>query len=583
MTTTLANYTDGNPLALQILSALLHKPNAPGIVVLLEQLRFDPVKTLSRNDVHEKLNHVFAIAVEYLSEKDYHCFLVVNQFPSSFDEASASAVLIHFLNESEPACLGHLLAHSLLEYNRNSQRYAVIPLLKAFAAGVNISQQYSMVRRQFFPVFAKQLLRTAMERQLLSEVHLLNFLKANYVGIQYLINGYVSRSKNVSDFITSLDLLLPFALSTFDMLPLLQPVNNVEMFWFSVQNFTWNIMNEGFEGQCHEYFEQSVEFETLLADYLLSAGRNNTLELKAGRLSSRAQMLSEQFIKHRVLSASKCIETITLLKYLGHVARYSKDEIVYQNLLKAIMHLASSKKHSYIDADIGTIYFEMNEYNLAVEFLNRSLTSSQGNQRLNAAKTMVLALQRSGQHKLAADTATWLVLYLLEQASMEFHTARLSLFQDGEKYLNYETSLQTATEMLNRFADSFFAAIEISTTVNRTLLSSRLLIHVYDIFFNVNNSLPPSIQVYLEHCLGEPRRSSLSQQTWRNQCLEMEDIMTRQHLVFKQFSMYERRVLCDVSLALTIVRASETSQRTLYSLSSKGLYHYHSNDVKNND
>ena len=549
VTTTLANYTDGNPLALQILSALLHKPNAPGIVVLLEQLRFDPVKTLSRDDVHEKLNHVFEIAVEYLSEKDYQCFLVVNQFPSSFDEASASAVLIHFLNESEPACLGHLLAHSLLEYNRNSQRYAVIPLLKTFAAGVNIAQQYSMIQRQFFPVYAKQLLRMAIERQLLSD--LLNFLKANYVGIQYLINGYVSLSKNASDFNTSLDLLLPFSLSTFDMLPLLQPVNSVEMFWFSVQNFTWNIINEGFEGHCDEFFEQAIEFETLLADYLLSAGRNNTVE--AGRLSSRARMISEQFIKHQALIASDCIETVTLLTYLGHVAKYSRDETVYEYLLKAIMHLASSKNQSFVDADynIGIIYFEMNEYHLAVEFLNRSLTSSQGNQRLNAAKTIVLALQGSGQQELAANTATRLVHYLLEQASSEFHTARLSQFQHGVRSLNYETVLQNATEMLNRYADSFFTAIDIAITVNKTELSLSLLHHVWGIFFNVKNPLPPSIRIFFEHCLEEPRYSFLLQQIWVDQCLEIERSMTRESLVFMQFTMYETRVRCDVLLACT--------------------------------
>ena len=35
-------------------------------------------------------------------------------------------------------------------------------------------------------------------------------------------------------------------------LPFLQPINVVEMFWFSVQNLTWNITCEGFEGHCHD-------------------------------------------------------------------------------------------------------------------------------------------------------------------------------------------------------------------------------------------------------------------------------------------------------------------------------------------
>ena len=558
VTTTLANFTDGNPLALQILSAVLHMPNAPPISALLEQLQHDPVEILSPDSVHEKLNHVFKVAIGYLSDADHQCFLAVCQFPGSFDEALASAVLPHFVNETVPACLRHLLARSLLEYNRNTGRYAVLPLLKTFVNST--SQNYSVMVSQFFPVYVKHLLQTATKKQSISEVHLQNYLKANYLETQYLINGYVSWSNNVSDFDTNVDLILPFALSTFNMLPLLQPVDVVEEFWMAVQKLTWNITSKGLEGQCHECFEKAIEFETMLADYVLSTGRNDTMETV--RLLSRAQALSVQVDKLQSLTASNCTRIVTLLRYLGQVAKYSCNEAVYQNLLKAIMLLASNKNHSSADAlyNIGVIYFELNEYNLAIEFLNRSLTgnSSAGIQHLNAVKTMVLAYHRNGQQELAVDTLTRLLPSSLEQVSLE---ATSTYIEQSVNHLNatdlnpdhhYEKVVQITTETLDRIADTYFTLVDLSITVNDTALSLVLLNHTTDVFFTLNISLSPTIEYFSKHCHDEPSKDPLSQLLWQTQCLEIanNNNFTRLFLVKFRFQLYQMRVVCDMSKAL---------------------------------
>ena len=185
VTTTLANATDGNPLALQILSALLRMPNAPPVSTLMKQMQYDPVEALSPDTVHEKLNLVFKVAIGYLSDADHQCFLAVCQFPGSFDEELALAVLPYLVNETASTCLRHLLARSLLEYNRNTRRYNVLPLLKTFV--ISTSQQYGVMARQYFLMYVQHLLQTAMRKQSLSEVHLHNYLKANYLGIEYLI------------------------------------------------------------------------------------------------------------------------------------------------------------------------------------------------------------------------------------------------------------------------------------------------------------------------------------------------------------------------------------------------------------
>ena len=544
VTTTLANFTDGIPLALQILSALLRMPNAPPISTLLEQLQYDPVEALSPDTVHEKLNHVFKVAIGYLSNADHQCFLVVCQFPGSFDEALASLVLPHFINETVPTCLGHLLARSLLEYNRNTGRYAVLPLLKTF--GNRTSKNYSMMASKFFPVYVKHLLQTAMKKQLLSEVHLQNYLKANYLGMRYLIYGYVSWRNNVSDLDTNWDLLIPFALSTFNILPLLQPVDVVEMFWFSVQNLTWNITSEGFEGQCHEYLEQAIEFESLLADYVLSSKRKNTLV--AARLFSLAQ-ISVPIDKLQFLVESNCVETVTLLRYLGHVAKCSHDETVYQNLLKAIMHLASSKNQSSIDAhyNIGLVYFKLNEYSLAIEFLNRSLTNS-GIQHLNAAKMMVLACQRSGQQELAVDTVNRLMPYLHKQMKLDLASAR-PIYKLTVTEYNYEKVVQTTTDMLSRLADNYFTAVDLAITVNNTAGALFLLNGTIVGFLSLNFSLSPVFDYYTKHCLGEAGEDCLSQQVL-GRCLEVKGKMARHLLVYQQFQLCQTRIRCDAAKAL---------------------------------
>ena len=552
VTTALVNATDGNPLALQILSALLRMPNAPPVSTLMKQLQYDPVEALSPDTVHEKLNLVFKVAIDYLSDADYQCFLAVCQFPGSFDEELALAVLPYLVNETAFTCLRHLLARSLLEYNRNTRRYNMLPLLKTFVNST--AQQYSIIARKFIPMYIQYLLQTAMKKQSLSEVHLHNYLKANYLGMEYLINGYVEWSDNVSDFDTNMD-LLQFSLATFNILPLLLPINVVERFWFSVQNVSWNITCEGFEGHCHEYLETAFEFESLLADYILNTDRNDTVV--AARLLGRAQK-SVPVGHLQFLIDAKCVKTVTLLRYLGYVAKCSQNEAMYQKLLKAIMHLALSKNHSSTDANytIGVIYFELNEYKLAIEFLNKSLTSNPRIQTLNAAKIMVLACQKSGQHELAMETVTRLTHSLLAQMMLEMETVMQSLHHlDATDLdydwiaigLEYEKLVNVTTVMQNRLRDIYLTALDLSVAVNDTTLSLVLLNNATVLLLAHNVSTSPLGDYYTRHCnaYGELETDLVH----LFYCFELGKIVKRHLLVYLQFQLSQVKSLCDISKA----------------------------------
>ena len=404
-------------------------------------------------------------------------------------------------------------------------------------------------------------------KQSLSEVHLQNYLKGNFLGVLYLMNGYVSWSNNALTFDANLSLILPFALSTFNILPLLQPVDTVEGFWVSVQKMTWNITSEVFGGHCHEFLEQAIEFESLLADYMLNTRRNNAVE--AAPLSRRAQSI--QFDKLQLLVASNCTKTITLLRYLGRIAKCSQDERVYENILKTIMKLASSKNMATnADYIIGTIYFDLKEYSLAVEFLNRSLTSNPGIQQVDAAKTMVLALQRSGQLKLAVDTVKWLVPYLFANGQSnvldikatikhKFDLIRKQLKAPGhtvslECFLEEIVSLYT--EIRHRLTDRYLIIVDLSIAVNNTALcwtmlqSELLLQRTMDIDFA---SYIPTVEFYIKFC-HEPDDSSkdpLSQRIMKSRCLEIAEMdnITRQALVLMQYQLYQTAVRCNYSKA----------------------------------
>ena len=124
----LVTYTDGIPLALKIISSLLQGLNGPDIDNILTDLSSDPLHTLSPEDTNKRLNKVFSIATNYLSENDRVCFVVLTHFPSSFTHHAAISILGHFI--SDTACLQRLQHRSLLEYNPNIKRYHILHLLQ---------------------------------------------------------------------------------------------------------------------------------------------------------------------------------------------------------------------------------------------------------------------------------------------------------------------------------------------------------------------------------------------------------------------------------------------------------------------
>ena len=80
----LVTYTNGMPIALTILSSLLQDLKGPSVEDILADLSSDPLHTLSPENFNRRLNKVFSIATDYLSENDRMCFVIITHFPSSF-------------------------------------------------------------------------------------------------------------------------------------------------------------------------------------------------------------------------------------------------------------------------------------------------------------------------------------------------------------------------------------------------------------------------------------------------------------------------------------------------------------------
>ena len=113
--------TDSVPLALQIISSLLHLPNVPSPSEVVQELDKDPIHFLSPKDnpASKQILVSINLSFKFLSTKlrRAECNLAV--FPGSFDEEAANAVLnrsvLQVYKSTARHVLNSLVRSSLLE------------------------------------------------------------------------------------------------------------------------------------------------------------------------------------------------------------------------------------------------------------------------------------------------------------------------------------------------------------------------------------------------------------------------------------------------------------------------------------
>ena len=145
----IANLTGRVPLALQIVGSLLNKRlNPPNPSTIIEELRLQPIPTLSPADLNSKLriNASISVSYKYLKFKQRKMARYLSNFPGSFTKSIAISVLrstsskmIEITEGDMDICLGSLVTRSLLEYSTHSGRYHFHHLLREFFRDVQLN------------------------------------------------------------------------------------------------------------------------------------------------------------------------------------------------------------------------------------------------------------------------------------------------------------------------------------------------------------------------------------------------------------------------------------------------------------
>ena len=429
----LVTYTDGIPLALKIISSLLQGLNGPDIDNILTDLSSDPLHTLSPEDNNKRLNKVFSIATNYLSENDRVCFVVLTHFPSSFTHHAAISILGHFI--SDTACLQRLQHRSLLEYNPNIKRYHILHLLQLHGYKLwGIFQQQG----EFNLTFAQHHMSEALSKTPHRE--LFGYLSTEVHNVRYALEVFANTNTQYNG--TSSELLVKFAKQTFDILPYHQPMKLVHSFWMSVHGSMKEVLAEGLSGQCVENFGVTVAFEVKLAVYLYY--RNESFLYSRMGFFADTNVTVNMSVVHRL---KQCVKDVDLLKYLIYLAIYNErqgNSTAYDSILKTAMKLfvnETSEDGSELAYRMGTFLCEVGEHDLVIALLENALKEKPNDFKI--AFVLMNTLSKLDQKDQARK-----VLETLERRYNESYGQKLNetctTFIDGIPSLNCTEVLKSA-------------------------------------------------------------------------------------------------------------------------------------------
>ena len=403
-------YTDGIPLALDIVAALLHYNRNLKVNDLLLDLSADPVGTLSsEKGSDKKLSQIFTIATKYLSENDRACFVVASLFPTSFTKDTATVLLPHFVSDS--TCLERLQQRSLIEYNENMGRYYLLSLLQ---------QHGNKIRPRHFKVttFLTQLTLYHMQHPL--EIHeqqqwmLNHYLSKETHTIRYLLDNFNTTQANIAS-VEDVRVVVRFTTKSFYLLPFYHPIQIVEIFWEHIQDMCRDTLAEGFvNGTCHVNFPDCLKFQLQLHKHVsfranmsrIFSGRvvkdTNTQANKLGVFSVQETNMQDLPFTLARLVESGCVDVSDIVKLLVYTAKYEEERgniAAYSRLLDMVRTLRNytdilPRVEQVSKYATGLVLYELGEYELAIEFLQACSNTSK---RSQATKLIVESYKETGR------------------------------------------------------------------------------------------------------------------------------------------------------------------------------------------
>ena len=210
---TIATLVGNVPLALQVVGKILNERSVESVI---KQLQMDRISTLSPADLPATDRFVTSLNISYgyLTPENRRCARLLANFPGSFDETAAIAIL----NGTEIAgseCLSTLRYRSLLSIDGTTDRYRFHQLVKAFLKSQSLTVEHEEFSDQFAIYYATLYCKIALH-DVETNYHLKGFqtLDMERYNFQYLFAMHISIEKH-------LDILSKVSCNIFDTLSLL--------------------------------------------------------------------------------------------------------------------------------------------------------------------------------------------------------------------------------------------------------------------------------------------------------------------------------------------------------------------------
>ena len=482
----LTQYADGIPLVLRIIQSILMALNAPTIDQLLDNLSSDPIETLSPENVKMRLNHVFTIATNYLSENDRMCFVITSLFPRSFTLDAAKEILPHFVLDTK--CLGRLQIRSLVEYNINRKHYFMIPLLKIHGQGLCTNDTKNSFKALFAIHHMQQFQNSAQTSRspfayLKEETHAVTYVLQAFV---HMGSSILSVNKSFASNETEMQLtVLQFTLESFEFLPFSHSMRLVEQYWLVVHSMCMGTVQYVLRtGYCLSNFTECLRFRLLLIEYAFQHESNsNRLLLNITGVYSHG--LLPNYLKSLV--ASQCTsasDIVRLIVYTAKGLQLQGNHTGYKhtlNLLKVFVQdeKAVGDSESDFDYSVGLLLYETQAYELAMEFLNRSLHNMPNN--THAANLMLRIHIENGRYDLAlrsAESALWSFVCLNSTFKNLENDIQESLEYTWDNYKSNWTSLSDIIERIVQAQEALLTLSDLVLKLKETSIAKSIEKHM---------------------------------------------------------------------------------------------------------
>ena len=469
----ISNLTGGVPLALQIVGSLLNrKLNPPSPSTIIEELRCQPISTLSPTDLQRKMRIDASISVSYnyLESRLRKIARYLSNFPGSFTKLTATTILrsissnvIEITDEDVGSSLGSLVTRSLLEYKPHEKRYDFHHLLREFFRGVQLDNHRSE-RGRFILAFQYQtshMLMVLANLFMESPKKALSLLDAERHNIQHLLRitdrPYNSSHRAYSDAVLAIDLGVSsnFLSCRFSAEELIEATSSIT---FVVRSKIQQLQNES---QIVFNYHFYVHFINHYAYFLSMV---NGSEAVAKWFKSHVRSI--EYISERIVDPElqERIGTLYSEFYINLLVyeRFFDEELVRvynTRLLQKTIQLHHNSENINFACEsaekrcpykhIGRSYYYIKDYKKSIQFLEKALEFGELGlgEQITLSLYLVESYQNSDDNEKARDAFRKTVVPIFSSVLQSPSTIVISEYRRYVRMLRYFGEVQKALEL----------------------------------------------------------------------------------------------------------------------------------------